>query len=1053
MTAALYHFLLTPTRFIGRANEIESLAQRLATAQVVTLVGAGGCGKTRLALECAKRVVANFADGAFFIDLAPLDNAALLPATIAAALGVRDQADQALRETLLYALAEKNLLLLFDNCEHLSAACAEIIAALCDNCPRVTVLATSREPLNLPSEKVFAVAPLQTHEAMELFADRAHHASAWFERSAANENAIAEICARLDNLPLALELAAARVKMLAPAQIAARLDARFQFLKNQTAYAPRQTTLRALLDWSYELLSDDERALFQRLGVFAASFALEAVEGATGDGGPQTATTLDTLTQLVEKSLVGVEPSAVETRYRLLETIREYAREKLGANGTWDAARAQHLTYYVEFAERAAAQLSSTAQVEWTKRLDVEQDNLRAALQSALDLQQTEMGLRLANALWRYWNTRSHFYEGKRWFDALTQQDTTHVAAPVRARAFFSLGALYYRVGALERGQQFGEAALEMQRAWRDEAGMMLTLNLLGILASDRAEYARSEALHQEALALRRAKNDQWGITASLNNLGLTARAQGKFNLARQYYAESLELKRALTSQSDIAIGLNNLGEIELLSGNYARCAALVQESVALCQTLGDNYTLAIALLNLSVAQRALGARDAARRENLELLELARRIGDREDEALALVNLADMAREENDLAQAATLHEHAVSLLRLEKHLRLISFALNGLGTVRRLQGDLLTAARHHYEALQIYRGAQNRLGIAETLEGLAGVAAAWHEFARALAWLGAARGMRDEMGTPVYPFDQALVNETETRAAQNLGHGAAQEALLRGRALALETILAEVDAWHARVTQPNVTDALELDCYAFGETRVFRCGELLNPKAWRYAQAREIVFYLLTRGAAAKEQLALALYPDASPEQIRSALHRVLHHARRALGKREWILFEDEHYSFQRALPYAYDVERFTQALAEAAARKTGNAYLEALQRAVNVYAGDFLVDVESEWAASERATRREQFFDAAAKLGAGYFDAARHAEARAVYEKMIAQDNLNEDAQRAWMQCLAKMGDAPRALRQYETLKQILRDELGAEPARETRLLYEKLKRGKPI
>jgi len=1053
MTAALSHFPLTPTRFIGRANEIESLAQQLESAQLVTLVGAGGCGKTRLAIECAQRVAANFADGAFFIDLAPLDNAALLPATLAAALGVRDQADQALGETLLYALAEKNLLLLFDNCEHLSAACAELIAALLDGCPRTSILATSREPLNLPAEKVFVIAPLQIYEAMELFADRAHNASAWFERSAANENAIAEICARLDNLPLALELAAARVKMLAPAQIAARLDARFQFLKNQTANAPRQMTLRALLDWSYKLLSDDERALFQRLGVFAASFALEAVERVTTDDSPQTAATLDVLTQLVEKSLVGVEPGAVETRYRLLETMREYAREKLAANGTWANARAQHLTYYVEFAERAAAQLSSTGQVEWTKRLDVEQDNLRAALQSALDLQQTEMGLRLANALWRYWNTRGHFYEGKRWFDALTQQDTTHVAAAVRARAFFSLGALYYRVGALERGQQFGEAALEMQRALHDEAGMVLTLNLLGIIASDRAEYARAETFHQQALTLRRAMNDQWGMTASLNNLGLTARAQGKFKMARQYYAESLELKRALTSQSDIAIGLNNLGEMELLSGNYARSAALLQESVALCQTLGDEYTLALALLNLSVTQRALGNRDAARRENLELLALARRIGDREDEALALVNLADMAREENDLAQAATLHERAVSLLRPEKHLRLISFALNGLGTVRRLQGDLLTATRHHYEALQIYRAAHNRLGIAETLEGLAGVAAAWNEFARALAWLGAAREMRDEMGTPIYAFDQPLVDETATHAQQNLGEGAAQAALARGRALTLETILVEMDAWHARVTQPKAMDALELDCYAFGETRVFRHGELLNSKAWRYAQAREIVFYLLTRGAVAKEQLALDLYPDASPEQIRSTLHRVLHHARRALGKREWILFEDEQYSFQRALPYAYDVERFTQALAEASARKTGDAYLEALQRAVNVYGGDFLVDMESEWATCERATRREQFFDAAAKLGAGYFGARRYSEASAVYEKIISQDNLNEDAQRALMQCFAKMGETPRALRQYETLKHILRDELGAEPARETRLLYEKLKRSESI
>lgn len=1054
MIAALHHFPLASTRFIGRAKEIQALARQLETARLVTIVGAGGCGKTRLAVECAARVSENFSDGAYFIDLAPLHDATLLNETVAAAFGVRDQPEQSLRETLFHALATKKLLLLLDNCEHLRAACADFVAALLDACPTLRVLATSREALGIPSEQIISLAPMKLQDAAELFADRARNASSVFQRSEANENAIAEICARLDHLPLAVELAAARVNLLAPAQIAARLDARFRFLKNQNTAAPaRQSTLRALLDWSDELLSDAERALFHLLGVFAGSFDLEAVEGLTADDRPQTTDALDLLTGLAEKSLLVIEPGATTTRYRLLETLREYARERLRAQAELQNARAKHFAYFLQLAERAEPQLLSPDQVRWLTRLDAEQDNLRAALEFAVTENETERGLRLANALWRYWNTRARFYEGKRWFDALLAHDMDALDAPARAKALFCAGALEYRVGALERGQQSAEASLAMQRALGDITNLTLTLNLLGIISNDRADYARAEKFHHEALELRRAANDLWGAAASLNNLGLAARAQGKFRDALAYYQESLQLKRALGNETDIALALCNLGELELVFGRYARASALLQESAALAEMHGDDLTRAIALTNLTVAQRALGEREDARVLCAELLDLTPRIGDIDDEAITQINLADLARDENDLPQAAARFERALSLLQHQKQQRLVSFALNGLGVVRRLQGDFDAAARHHFAAWQIHWAAQNWLGIAETLEGLSGVAQARSENAYALQWLGAARALREEMGTPVYPFDQPLLDEIETRAKNVLGPGATMQELQRGGALSLEALDTAIRAWHARVTQPIVVTPPELDLYAFGETRVFRQGALLTSKDWRYSQAREIVFYLLSRERVSKEQLALDLWQDASPQQIRRALHRVLHHARAALGKPAWILFEDGAYSFNRALPYAYDVEQFAHALSEAHARRVGDAYLEALQRAVDGYSGDFLCDVESEWASVERAARREQFLDAAVKLGAGYFDAARFPDARAVYEKIIAHENWNEDAHRALMQCFAKMGDVPRARRQYEVLKQILRDELQAEPSRETRRLYEKLKRGDSV
>jgi predicted ATPase/two-component SAPR family response regulator len=1050
MTAALSHFPRASTRFIGRSHETASLAQQLTTTRLVTIVGAGGCGKTRLALEGAARAAEQFADGAYFIDLAPLNDAALLAVTVAAALGVRDQPEQSILDTLLHALAEKNLLLVLDNCEHLRAACAELAAALCDVCPRVAVLATSRAALGMPQEKIFALAPMRADEARALFADRARHASSVFERSAANENAIAEICARLDHLPLALELAAARVKMLAPAQIAARLDDRFRLLKNQAAAPARQATLRALLDWSDELLRDDERALFHTLGVFAGSFDLEAVEGLMADGGPQTTAALDVLTELAAKSLLVVEADAADTRYRLLETMREYAREQLRARDEWQNARANHFAYFLQLAERADPELKTSAQNDWFARFDREQDNLRAAMQFALEIPDGENGLRVANVLWRYWNNRGRFYEGQRWFESFLACATAEIAPHVLARAEFSLAAILYRLGNLERATAHCETSLEMRRALQDTDGVSSAISLLAMIATDRGDFVRARALHAESLETSRALGDDYGAAISLQHLGLVALRQADFASARAYFQEGLQVHRALNDHASAAASLGNLGEIATYRGEYEHACALFQEGIALARAHHNDHTLAFLLNDLGVAQRALGLRDDALASQRASLDLRRASGNRVGIATTLINLGDLERDAGAVGSAVALYEQGLAEFRALDSDWGIPIALNALGVGLRFLGDLTRAATCHYEAMTRNERNQNRLGIAESLEGLAGVAQAWNEPARALEWLGAARARREEMGTPMYPFDQPLRDEIETRAKHALGEGAAVAALARGRALPPEAMRAEIDAWHARRMQPTVAVSPALELYAFGETRVFRRGKVLDSKAWRYAQAREIVFYLLTRGAVSKEKLALDLWQDASPEQIRRALHRVLHHARAALGSGDWIVFEQEQYSFNRALPYAYDVERFAHALAEARAHKRGEAHLAALQRAVNVYDGDFLADAESEWAAVERAARREQFFDAAAKLGAGYLDTARYADAGAVYEKIIAHDNLNEDAHRALMRCFAKLGDAPRALRQYETLRQILRDEFRTEPSRETRVLYEQLKRG---
>ena len=419
------------TTFVGRGREIGEVRERLATARQLTLTGSGGVGKTRLALEVAAQLLEDFPHGVWLVDLSTLSDAALVPQAIAAPLNMQEEAGRPLTAALGDYLLSKKVLLILDNCEHLSEACAQLTESLLRRCPSIRVLATSRETLGMVGEAVYRVPSLSLpdlrrlpdfdgliqYEAVRLFADRAALSQPEFALRPDNAAAVARICGHLDGIPLAIELAAARVKALSVEAIAARLGDRFRLLTGGRTAVPRHQTLRAVMDWSYDLLPEPERALLRRLSVFAGGFALEAAAavGMREDG--DEIETVDVLARLVDKSLVTVDQHAADLRYRLLETVRQYGREKLLGAGEADEAQRRHRDYFLALAERAEPELHRASQTMWLDRLEIEHDNLRAALEWSLGLEGDETGLRLAAALAPYWHARGYLSEGREWLE------------------------------------------------------------------------------------------------------------------------------------------------------------------------------------------------------------------------------------------------------------------------------------------------------------------------------------------------------------------------------------------------------------------------------------------------------------------------------------------------------------------------------------------------------------------------------------------------------------------------------------------------------------
>jgi predicted ATPase/class 3 adenylate cyclase/Tfp pilus assembly protein PilF len=804
---------------VGREREAEEVIALLRRDDVrlVTLTGPGGTGKTRLGVQVGAECLDFFADGVFFVPLADVVDPAQVLSQIAETLGVTEQGGQPLAVRLPAALREQRVLLVLDNFEQITAA-GPAISRLLAAAPGLKALVTSRAALHVYGEREYPVPPLplpdrrvtaerlMQYESVRLFVTRAREVKADFALTPANAKAIADICARLDGLPLNIELAAAWIKLLTPQALLQRFTHTLQVLTGGARDLPaRQQTLRGAIDWSYTTLNLDEQTLFARMAVFAGGGTLTAIETICGAPHDLKATIIDALLSLADKSLLRhIEGQEGEPRFAMLGTIREYALERLEARGELVAMRHARTMYYLALAEEAEPHLTGAAQGAWLSRLEEEHDNIRVSIRNALEAEEYEAAMRLVAAFWRFWSIRGYLTEGRHWME----QALAHAAGVpplVRAKALDGLGALMRAQGEHTAAQERYEESLAIRRGLGYQAGIAHSLTNLAGIARDGGDFAAARGLYEECLAIRRATGDTEAMTRTLINLGILAQRQGDYPTARARYEESLAIGRAEGHRQAIANALTNLGAVAQNQGDYVTARAYYEESLAAGREADDTSSVGFALNNLGAMARLQGDFTAARSFYEQSLALRRELGDMRAIAFSLTNLGMIAGQQGDYTAARAHYDEALALRRELGDPRALPFSLNNVAFAARQQGDGAAARAAYQESLAVSQRLDDPRGIIAALDGLAALAGIEGDGARAARLWSAIETLRTEHRAPRVPEEQARYEQDRAAARTGVTGKVWEVAWAAGRSLPLARVIALASAPADAPTVPSL--------------------------------------------------------------------------------------------------------------------------------------------------------------------------------------------------------------------------------------------------------
>lgn len=830
------------TRFIGRKKELGEIQKILSHSRLVTLYGPGGCGKTRLALHVAARLLPQHSDGVWLIDLTSLRDGALIPQVVAETLPLGLDPSRPLLGTLLEQLQSKRLLLLLDNCEHLADACAAFINDLLRTCPYVRVLATSREVLHVPCETEWSVPPLSyppardrssvedlyRYDAIRLFLDRAHSRIPSWQLGTENAQLLAHLCRGLDGLPLAIELLVAALKIMTMDQIAHQLSNVLALLGNGYASATRHKSMRAALDWSHDLLGDSEKKLLRRLSVFVGGATLDAITAVCSGQGVIERRIPELLMFLSDKSLLDANHTEGEVRYSLKEVIRQYAAEKLQDADEEMQIHQRHRDWCLRFAQEADSNLTGPEESTWVQRVDKEYNNIRKALEWTKSTGDNVSLVSLTTALSNFWYQRGYLQEGRQWFQValgLNQEPSS-----MRAGALRGIGRLAIVQDDYEAAISYLRESVDIYRKLDDPRGVGMVLNNLGAVAMRRGDYDAARTLLEEALDIQRVHGNSRQAANILNNLGGCAMGQGDFEQASTLLGEAIEIWRTLGDRFKIVDSLDNLGVIARVQGDLTKASRNLQEALDLRNEMGDTSGIPTTMIEIAQVLALQGRYPEARAIIEESVLLNRTVGNKLWGAISLIYLGIVYRLQGDLSAAEPLFQGSMAVLRELDERAQLGVCLCELGHLARYRREYSRAEELYRQSLAVFQEMRTNMGTAEVLNGLAALAGDQGEYQEALSlsqrslsllWgmkaypliaetlesmarafrqvgssdlaaqlMGCAEALRTSMGTPIPPALQSVIDEDYFELRSVMGAHAFEAARQAGAATRTEEIV-----------------------------------------------------------------------------------------------------------------------------------------------------------------------------------------------------------------------------------------------------------------------